>query len=85
MVRIIMPTMVQADIQPYRAVAVDVKTGKPPIIESRKQHREFLLRNDLVEVGSDPIRHNKNESTEPDAPMLSVEQIERMGLVEEEY
>ena len=85
MVRIIMPTMVQADIQPYRAVAIDQKTGKLPVIESRRQHREFLLRNDLVEVGSDPIRHTKHDSSEPDAPMLSVEEIKRMGLVEEAY
>lgn len=84
MQRIIMPTMVQADIQPYRAVAIDIKTGKPPVIESRKQHREFLLRNDLVEVGSDPIRKPKQD-TEPEAPMLSVEEMKRNGFVEEAY
>lgn len=47
----IMPTYVQADIAPYRAVVNDIKTGKPPVIGGRKQHREFLKRNRLVEAG----------------------------------
>lgn len=85
MQRIIMPTMVQADIQPYRPIAVDKETGKVPIINSRKQHREFLRRNDYVEVGSDPIKERKQESTEPDAPMLSVEEMKKQGFVEEAY
>ena len=85
MARKIMPAMVQADIQPYRPIAVDKETGKVPIINSRKQHREFLLRNDYVEVGSDPIKERKQESTEPDAPMLSVEEMKRNGFVEEAF
>lgn len=85
MQRIIMPAMVQADIQPYRPIAVDKETGKVPIINSRKQHREFLRRNDYVEVGSDPIKERKQESTEPDAPMLSVEEMKRNGFVEEAF
>lgn len=85
MQRIIMPTMVQADIQPYRAIAVDKETGKVPIINSRKQHREFLRRNDYVEVGSDPIKEPKRDSSEPDAPMLSVEELKKQGFVEEAY
>lgn len=85
MQRIIMPTMVQADIQPYMSVAVDQETGKRVGIQSRRQHREFLRRNDYIEVGSDPIRKTKQESSEPDAPMLSVEEIKRLGLVEEAY
>ena len=85
MARKIMPAMVQADIQPYRPIAVDKETGKVPIINSRKQHREFLRRNDYVEVGSDPIKERKQESTEPDAPMLSVEEMKKQGFVEEAY
>lgn len=41
------------DIQPYQAVAVDAKTGKAPVITSRKQHKEFLSRNGYVEVGNE--------------------------------
>lgn len=41
------------DIQPYQAVAVDAKTGKTPVITSRKQHKEFLARNGYVEVGNE--------------------------------
>lgn len=44
------------DIDPYRAVAVDVATGKPPVIRSRRDHRAFLKRNGYVEVGNQPIR-----------------------------
>lgn len=80
-----MAAMVQADIQPYRAIAVDKETGKVPIINSRKQHREFLRRNDYVEVGNDPIRKRKSESTEPDAPMLSVGEMKKAGFVEEAF
>lgn len=48
--------MVRSDIEPYRAVAVDVATGKAPVIRSRSEHREYLRRNGYVEVGNDPIR-----------------------------
>lgn len=44
------------DIEPYQAVATDVATGKPPRIKSRSQHREFLKRNNYVEVGNEPVR-----------------------------
>lgn len=45
--------MVQGDIDGYKSIAVDKETGKRPYIGSRKQHREFLLRNDYVEVGNE--------------------------------
>lgn len=54
----IMPTMVNADIAPYVAVAGDM-AGKP--IGSRREHREYLKRNALVEVGNEPIRPIKND------------------------
>ena len=41
------------DIAPYQAVAVDAKTGKPPMITSRQQHKEFLARNNFIEVGNE--------------------------------
>lgn len=41
------PSMVMPDIQPYRAV-VDGST-----ISSRAQHREYLKRHGLVEVGNE--------------------------------
>jgi len=48
----IMPTAISPDIQPYRSVVIDKETGKFVNIESRRQHREFLARNDYVEVGT---------------------------------
>ena len=45
--------MVVSDITPYQAVAVDVATGKPPVITSRSRHKEFLRRNNYVEVGNE--------------------------------
>lgn len=44
------------DIDPYKAVAVDKRTGKAPRIGSRREHREFLRANQYVEVGNEPIR-----------------------------
>jgi hypothetical protein len=45
-----------ADIAPYQAVAGD-RAGQ--FITSRSEHREFLKRNRLVEVGDAPIRSTK--------------------------
>lgn len=84
MERRIMPAMVQADIQPYMSTAVDKETGRTVGIQSRKQHREFLRRNDYVEVGNERMKPPKRDEG-PDAPMLSSEEIKRMGLVEEAY
>ncbi len=55
----IMPTMVQADIAPYRAVSGD-RAGQ--FITSRREHREFLKRNRFVEVGNEPVRPIKNNT-----------------------
>jgi hypothetical protein len=44
---------IQPDIQPYQAMAVDKATGKAPMITSRREHNEFLKRNDFVCVGND--------------------------------
>lgn len=81
----IMPTAVQVDIQPYRSVAVDKETGKRVNIESRRQHREFLARNDLVEVGNDFIPPKRLDDGPADAPMLSVEEMKKQGFVEEAF
>ena len=79
MVRRIMPTSVQADINPYKSVAVDKETGKPVIVNSRKQHREFLKRNDYVEVGNE-VPKFRDEPQHDSAPMLTKEQMKRAGL-----
>lgn len=83
MERRIMPTMVQADIQPYRSVAIDKETGRTVEIHSRKQHREFLRRNDYVEVGNDFGKPMKRDDGPADAPMLSVDEMKKQGFVEE--
>lgn len=42
------------DIDPYQAVAGDVAMGgKIPKIGGRRQHREFLKRNNYIEVGNE--------------------------------
>lgn len=43
------------DIDPYKTIAADAD-GKPAKIGSRREHREFLKRNNYVEVGNDPMR-----------------------------
>lgn len=56
-------TLVMGDLAPYRAAAADIETGKRPMITSRSQHREFLRRNDYVELG--------NEMPKPHVPKLT--------------
>lgn len=53
--------MVMSDLPEYRAVAADKHTGKRPIIGGRRQHREFLSRNGLVEVGNDFVPSRREE------------------------
>lgn len=52
---------VVADIAPYQAVAVDVATGKAPVITSRSQHREYLRRNGYIEVGNEMPKPQRKE------------------------
>lgn len=54
----IMATYVSADIAPYRAVAGD-KAGE--YITSRREHREYLKRNGLVEIGNEPVKPIRND------------------------
>lgn len=49
------------DIEPYRAVASDIATGKPPTIMGRAQHREFLRRNNYTEVGNEMPKPRREE------------------------
>ena len=61
MARKIVAPYVAPDIGPYQAVAVDVATGKPPVINSRSAHREFLKRNGYVEVGNESVGRKPGE------------------------
>lgn len=54
--RVITAAAINPDIRPYRALAGD-RAGRE--ISSRKQHREFLKRNRLVEIGNEPMRPTK--------------------------
>lgn len=83
MERRIMPTMVAPDIQPYRAIAVDKETGRMPVINSRKQHREFLARNGYVELGNEAPTARRRDDGPADAPMVSIEEMKNRGFVEE--
>ncbi len=56
--RIITAARVNPDIAPYRAVAGDM-AGK--WVTSRREHREYLKRNRLVEVGNEPVRPIRND------------------------
>lgn len=64
MARTLSAPRVISDIEPYQAVASDIATGRPPHITSRSQHREFLKRNDYVELGNDMPKARK--APEPD-------------------
>ena len=62
--------MVMSDIKDYRAVAVDVATGKTPVITSRSRHREFLRRNGYIEVGNEPPKPKRYEGDHNVRPEL---------------
>ena len=86
MSRRIMAPMVTPEIQAFRTVNWDQETKRPVVISSRAQKREFMKRNDLVELGNEPIRKPKRDwSDAPDAPMVSIEEAKRRGFVEEGY
>lgn len=55
MKRVFTPPMIIGELDTYRAVAADKETGKRPIIDGRKQHREFLRRNNYEEWGTEPF------------------------------
>lgn len=59
--RIVEAPMVAPDIGPYQAVAIDVATGKPPVINSRSAHRDFLKRNGYTEVGNERVGRKPGE------------------------
>ena len=75
-------TMIQADLAPYRAIAIDKETGKRPVIQSRRQHREFLKRNDYVEVGNE-FKEPKLDEGPANAPVFDTEQMKKQGWIEE--
>ncbi len=58
--------MVISDLPDYRPVAADKHNGKRPMIGGRRQHREFLRRNNYVEVGNEttPIRREELSRSE---------------------
>jgi hypothetical protein len=55
------------DIEPYVAVAGDM-AGK--VIHSRKEHREFLRRNNFVEIGNERDYMTRHGGMSPDNPNL---------------
>lgn len=59
--RAIEAPMVAPDINAYQAIAIDVATGKPPVINSRSAHRDFLKRNGYQEVGNERIGRKPGE------------------------
>jgi hypothetical protein len=54
------------DIEPYRSVALDIASGKRALIGGRAQHREFLRRNNYVEVGNDYVTPRGEELSRAD-------------------
>lgn len=58
--------MVIGDLPEYRAAAADKDTGKRPMIGGRRQHREFLQRNNYHEVGNDYVAPRREELSRTD-------------------
>lgn len=55
------------DIEPYVAIAGD-RAGK--VIRSRKEHREFLRRNNFEEIGNEKDYMTRNGGMSDDNPQL---------------
>jgi hypothetical protein len=53
--------MIMRDIAPYRSIAVDVATGARALVGGRAQHRDFLRRNNYVEVGNAYVAPRREE------------------------
>lgn len=83
MSRKIMPAMIISEIREYKTVAVDKETGKQVHIGSRRQHREFLKRNDYVEVGNDSIRKPKRDDGPANAPVFDADEMKKRGWTED--
>lgn len=60
------------DIEPYVAVAGDM-AGK--VIRSRKEHREFLRRNNFEEIGNERDYMTRNNGMSDDNPYLVPDRI----------
>jgi hypothetical protein len=88
--RVISPCVGFGDIKPYIARAGDM-AGKP--ITSRAEHRKFLKRNRLVELGDAPVRSTREmrkttsrkevrESLKAAIAKHTVPDMKRGGLIE---
>lgn len=51
--------LIIGDIQPYQAMGTDVATGSAPMITTRSQHREYIKRNNYVEIGTEKLEPRK--------------------------
>lgn len=72
------PRGVISDIEPYRAAASDVACdGKRPVIQGRRQHREFLQRNGYVEVGNESGMRRSDAPSQREVTRERVDAIKR--------
>lgn len=58
------------DIEPYPSVVTDIATGTAPIIRSRREHREFAKRNNLLEIGNEKLVKPKEPTFTPLRPQI---------------
>lgn len=58
--------VVISDLPEYRTAAADKATGKRMIIGGRRQHREFLRRNNYEEVGNEYVPPRREELSRDD-------------------
>ena len=79
--RKISPLHVVSDIQPYQAMGVDVATGKAPMITSRSEHRDYLKRNNYVEIGNEnPVPKRSETISDKEIGKDLKKTIEQKGI-----
>lgn len=55
--KLVGPSNLIRDLEPYKPIAADKETGvRPSYIGGRAQHREFLKRNGYIEVGNERVK-----------------------------
>jgi len=75
--QVVKAPQIVSDIKPYQAMGVDVATGKAPVIRSRREHQEYLRRNNYIEVGNEKPRSRKPVEIDDPRPDLArtIEQL----------
>ena len=95
MARVLSPPMVARPFADYVTPCYDNETGRRMRIRTRDEHRAFLARNGLEEIGNDrryapksqeelQASAKRHEADAKAAPMVDVEALKKEGWIQED-